>query len=88
MNDPTRECTCKACHGKGYDDPPVSECCTAPMTNYPDSDLCPDCLEHSNPSECEYCGGTGVMSEDELEVWNAEHEYLHADTYYKRKHGE
>ena len=50
---------CPACESKGT--LPFSECCGAYMANWPDSDLCPDCREHSSPQECDLCDGSGEI---------------------------
>ncbi len=32
--------------GKAEDEQPVSNCCGVPLPDWPDSDFCPNCLEH------------------------------------------
>ena len=38
-------------NNREYDDIPVSACCGADMPEWPDCDLCPLCLEHSEPED-------------------------------------
>ena len=37
-----------------YDDLPLSECCSEEMPNWPESDICPYCKEH-----------TGILEDDD-----------------------
>ena len=59
MKDPQTMIDCPACNGEGT--LPFSECCGAYMANWPDSDLCPDCKDHSGPRECDLCTGSGEI---------------------------
>ena len=51
---------CLECDGTG--ELQYSECCGIYMSRYPDSDICPDCGEHTGLQECEDCEGTGEVS--------------------------
>ena len=65
MKDPTKDKTewkkCPDCEGTGHTG--LSNCCGAPLPDYPDRDICPDCKEHSD-DECGECEGTGWIEDD------------------------
>ncbi len=52
---------------------PISNCCSCEMPDWPDNDICPMCLEHSEPAEEE-------LDEDEAAFNN---DLLKADNYNK-----
>jgi hypothetical protein len=49
---------CPLCEGKGYDES-ISDCCGD--TRDIDTGLCYYCHEHSDPSICPDCNGTGII---------------------------
>jgi len=49
---------CPDCNGEGIFN--ESECCGAEIKW---TDICSECLEHCDESECETCDGTGDVSE-------------------------
>ena len=59
MTDPQTYKTCPSCDGEGT--LPFSECCGAYMSRWPDSDICPDCGEHSGAQPCDVCDGRGEV---------------------------
>ena len=49
---------CPDCNGEGTFN--ESECCGASIKW---TDICEDCLEHCDESECETCGGAGEVTQ-------------------------
>ena len=49
---------CDTCDGKGFDET-ISDCCGS--TRDADTGLCYECHDHSDPSTCPDCNGTGII---------------------------
>jgi RecJ-like exonuclease len=64
--------TCPDCDGEKHTGD--SDCCGAAFASpgWPDNDVCSACGEHSEPSKCERCDGTGEINVDEERARNKE----------------
>jgi hypothetical protein len=49
---------CETCDGKGSDES-ISDCCGSDRDE--DTGLCYHCKDHSSPSTCPECNGTGII---------------------------
>ena len=49
---------CELCNGLGFDET-ISNCCGG--TRDADTGLCLHCKDHSDPSPCPDCNGTGII---------------------------
>jgi len=79
MRDPREgeEVMCETCNGFGYIQESV--CCGAKFAfpDYPDTDICSCCGEHTEPEECDDCVGSGMREmtiEEEYDLEEAEAE--------------
>lgn len=56
--------TCDRCNGSGKDDR-QNDCCGVEYDT--DIEMCPLCLEHCGPSECNKCSGSGEIRKNEAD---------------------